>query len=214
ARRSPDRQGHRPRERRPRLQTRLSPPAELPGAHAGGGPAVDSRGSRAARGRGVRVSPADGPGPARPVGGLERFRCTGSGAPVLPRSGSGAPPQTTPPGPQAGPERNTMLSKLIPMLLALLASVIGLSEDMRDPAMWVASSAALGGVVWATVQFLRSQVLPSLDGAAVLFASLAVGAGLGAALGAGGYEGVGTSLIEWLSFGLSGGFAAVLIDQG
>ena len=107
-----------------------------------------------------------------------------------------------------------MLSKLIPMLLALLASVIGLSEDMRDPAMWVASSAALGGVVWATVQFLRSQVLPSLDGPAVLFASLVVGAGLGVALGAGEYQGVGSTLLEWLSFGLSGGFAAVLIDQG
>ena len=100
------------------------------------------------------------------------------------------------------------------LILALLASVIGLSEDMRDPAMWVASSTALGGVVWATVQFIRAQVLKSLDGSAVLFASLGVGAGLGVALGAGGYEGVGSTLIEWLSFGLSGGFAAVLIDQG
>lgn|SRR5690554_5747730 len=107
-----------------------------------------------------------------------------------------------------------MLGKIIPMLLALLASVIGLSEDMRDPAMWVASSTALGGVVWATVQFIRAQVLKSLDGSAVLFASLTIGAGLGVALGAGEYHGVGSTLLEWLSFGLSGGFAAVLIDQG
>ena len=107
-----------------------------------------------------------------------------------------------------------MLTRAIPMLLALLASVIGLGDDMRDPTTWVASSAALGAVVWATVQFLRRSVFTGLDGAAVLFASLAVGAGLGVALGAGGYEGVGATVIEWLSFGLSGGFAAVLIDQG
>lgn len=106
------------------------------------------------------------------------------------------------------------MTRIIPLLLSLLASVIGLSEDMRDPTTWVASSAALGLVVWAVVQFLRSSVFKGLDGAAVLFASLGVGAALGAALGFGGYEGVGTTAVEWISFGLSGGFAAVLVDQG
>ena len=106
-----------------------------------------------------------------------------------------------------------MFTRIIPLLLSLLASVIGLSEDMRDPATWVVSSAALGSVVWAAVQFLRTQVFKQLDGVAVLFASLGVGAGLGVALGAGDFQ-VGSNIVEWLSFGLSAGFAAVLIDQG
>lgn len=106
------------------------------------------------------------------------------------------------------------MTKIIPLLLALLANVIGLSEDMRDPATWVLSTGALGAVVWATVQFLRASILKQLDGVAVIFASIAVGAGLSVALGAGGYAGVGSTLVEWLAFGVSAGFGATLLDQG
>lgn len=106
------------------------------------------------------------------------------------------------------------MQKLIPLLLALLANVIGLSEDMRDPATWVISTGALGGVVWATVQFLKANVLKNLDGVATIFASMGVGAALAVALGAGGYAGVGASVIEWVTFGVSAGFGATLIDQG
>lgn len=106
------------------------------------------------------------------------------------------------------------MSKLIPLLLALLANVIGLSEDLRDPAAWVLSTGALAAVVWATVKFLRANILKQLDGVAVIFASIGVGAGLAVALGVGGYEGLGSSLVEWLAFGVSAGFGATLIDQG
>lgn len=106
------------------------------------------------------------------------------------------------------------MQKIIPLLLALLANIIGLSDDMRDPTTWVASTAALSAVVWATTQFLRSNVLKNLDGVAVIFTSIGVGAGLAVALGAGGYEGLGSGVVEWLAFGVSAGFGATLIDQG
>lgn len=106
------------------------------------------------------------------------------------------------------------MQKIIPLLLALLANIIGLSDDMRDPTTWVASTAALSAVVWATTQFLRSNVLKNLDGVAVIFTSIGVGAGLAVALGAGGYEGLGSGVVEWLAFGVSAGFGATLLDQG
>lgn len=106
------------------------------------------------------------------------------------------------------------MSKLIPLLLALLANAVGLSEDLRDPASWVLSTGALAAVVWATVKFLRANILKKLDGVAVIFTSIGVGAALSVALGAGGYAGLGAGVVEWLAFGVSAGFGATLIDQG
>lgn len=105
------------------------------------------------------------------------------------------------------------MHKLIPLVLALIANVLGLPDDLRDPTAWIGSTAALGAVVWATVTFLRAQVIKNLDGPAVLLVSLVVGGVYGVLLGAGS-DGLGDTVVEWLAFGLGGGLAAIGIDQG
>lgn len=103
--------------------------------------------------------------------------------------------------------------KLIPIILAVLGAAVGLPEELRDVAGWAGGTGILSTVVLGFVSYLRAHVWKSLDGVAVTFFAMAVGAVIAVALGvatvlAGGFS-------DWIAYGVTAGFgASMLVDGG
>lgn len=102
-----------------------------------------------------------------------------------------------------------MLPRVILILLGLVAQALGLPADQADPTTWGGILAA-GGVVWATVRYLRQYALPNLDGIRVHLLAGAVGILLGVALGLG--EILTGAWYDWALFGIQAAFGATVLD--
>lgn len=104
------------------------------------------------------------------------------------------------------------MARLIPIILAVLGTAVGLPEESRDVAGWAGGTGALAVATLGFVAYLRARVLHNLDGAAVTFASIAVATLISISLGLGNL--LAGTLTDWVAYGLTAGFSASMLVDG
>lgn len=103
------------------------------------------------------------------------------------------------------------MSRIIPIILAILGAAVGLPEEARDVGTWAVSTGGLAVATLGFVAYLRARVI-YFDGATVTFVSIGVATVISVALG------IGTLLpgpfVDWVAYGLTAGFSASMLVDG